>query len=163
RVSLPPRELGQVGARLRAGRRRRGRERALGIRHEDHDLLGEERLPKAIRGEGQGRLAGGVREEPPGELRQRPRVPPRGSGGAEGAERRPSRRPETRKTTSAVRLRGSSSVSVYRGGRKKKLTPSVARMAARTPGPLCHTEAQRKTASSRSSATEASVRFGKSF
>jgi len=46
---------------------------------------------------------------------------------------------------------------------KKKLKPSVARIAARTPGPLCQTEAQRNTASSRRSAIEEIVSGGTSL
>jgi hypothetical protein len=49
------------------------------------------------------------------------------------------------------------------GGRKKKLKPSVASTAASTPGPLCHTDAQRKTASNRSRAIAETVSWGKSL
>jgi hypothetical protein len=46
---------------------------------------------------------------------------------------------------------------------KKKLNPSVARAAARTPGPLSQIQAQVKTARSRRRATEESARSEKSF
>src|SRR5262249_21341928 len=68
-------------------------------------------------------------------------------------DNRPIRSPEIRKTTRAATLRGSSMVSVYIGGRKKKLNPTVAVIAATVPGPLSQTQAERKTASRRTSGT----------
>ena len=138
-------------ARTRSRRSRRPRQPALVRRaSQSETLLGLQGVAQPVDGHSEKRLARRVREEGLREPRHVREVPALGfdqpqplAGERREAADEQARDEEDEKRGDVSRIFDRERVE---GRMKKKLNPAVARIAARTPGPLCQIHAERKTA-----------------